>query len=363
MRAAFFALLCVAACASATEPQTVQQNPPLPLRLVQATLAPASENDGGMRDQALAFVGREDLGGPNYRSVCEGLGLDPITEIVRQSAGHRVVMINEAHDAPRHRAFIADLAHALRRRGFDIYAAETLFPVRDEAQPWPAVNDGWYSREPVFGQLLRRARADGWRFAAYDDMATPASAVSPDDQMIYRETRQAENLQSLLAANPEARVLVHAGYDHLLETPEEGGLAMMAERLKAATSLDPLTIDQTRNVAPSDAYVVCDPARLTPAGIDIRLGTPRLSFENGRPAWRQALGQKPIYLPAMANPSVATIWEARNADEPDEAVAVDRVLVRPGETLPFLLAPGRYRAESWSLEHGWSGAPIEFAVN
>jgi hypothetical protein len=90
----------------------------LPPQIIDAAFAPARENDGGTRAQALAFVGREDLAGPDYRPVCAGLSVDPITEIVRQSVGHRVVIINEAHDAPRDRAFIADLATCASPRGF-----------------------------------------------------------------------------------------------------------------------------------------------------------------------------------------------------------------------------------------------------
>ncbi len=363
MRAAVFAIALLAACASAPTPQTGERAPPLPPQIIDAAFAPARENDGGTRAQALAFVGREDLAGPDYRPVCAGLSVDPITEIVRQSVGHRVVIINEAHDAPRDRAFIADLATALRREGFSIYAAETLFPRTGATHTWPSINEGWYTREPIFAQLLRHTRSEGWRFGPYDDMSTPTGMTDAAEQMAYRETRQAENLQALLTANPDARMLVHVGYDHLLEAPEEGGLAMMAERLKASTSLDPLTIDQTRNVASGDRYVVCDPSRLAPAGIDIRLGSPRLTFADGRPAWRQAAGQKPVYLPAMANSSVPTIWEARRADESNDAVPIDRIMIRSSERLPFLLPPGRYRAESWSAESGWSASAIQFEVD
>ena len=65
---------------------------------------------------------------------------------------------------------------------------------------------------------------------------------------------------------------------------------------------------------------------------------------------------------AAAIDRVVSIVEARLADEPDEAVPVDRLLVRPGETLPMLLAPGRYRVESWTRERGWS-APVTVVVD
>jgi len=64
----------------------------------------------------------------------------------------------------------------------------------------------------------------------------------------------------------------------------------------------------------------------------------------------------------MANSSVRTIWEARRADESNDAVPIDRIMIRSSERLPFLLPPGRYRAESWSAESGWSASAIQFDV-
>jgi hypothetical protein len=39
----------------------------------------------------------------------------------------QVVMINEAHHVPRHRAFILALLQRLRRQGFTYFDAETLY--------------------------------------------------------------------------------------------------------------------------------------------------------------------------------------------------------------------------------------------
>lgn len=349
---ALITLIALVACASGNVPAPVGR-PPLPLRLIEAALAAPRENDGGVRNQALAFVGREDLSTPQERPMCDALDLDPIAEIVRQSAGRRLVVINEAHDAPQGRAFISALAMTLRAEGFTIYAAETFSPDIDETRAWPDINDGWYSREPVFGQLLRQARTDGWRFAAYDDMTPPSEAATMDERMAHREARQAENLHALLIANPNARIFVHVGYDHLRESPQEGGGAMMAQILKVETGLDPLTIDQTRNAARGLDFVVCDPANLQSSGADIRLGAPHLDFTDGRPAWRQRTGQHRVTPPRMERATEPTIWEALNHAEPNEAVPVDRVLLRVGEKLPLLLPPGRYRLRSWTQNGGY----------
>ncbi|MEQ1817782.1 MAG: hypothetical protein ABL871_04160 [Terricaulis sp.] len=370
MRAAAFLLFGLAACAISGElsPQAPREAPVFvePFTAALTATAPA-----GARAEFFAHVGREDLFIDRERAVCAPLirnsaAVDPVSEIVRLSEGHRVVIINEAHDHPQHRAFIADVASALRREGFSIYAAETFSPLIREAHAWARVNDGYYTSEPTFGALVRRVRTEGFSLVDYEYPEVESDAPADGNwapRVARREAGQAANLQIILNGRPNERMLIHVGYAHLQELPDDAGNLYMAARLKAATGIDPLTIDLTRYQSANDAFVFCDPEQTSGLRVDFRVGVPRVRFENGRPAWRQAEGQKPFSLPAMANPSVATIWEARSADEPDDAVAIDRVLVLPGETLPFLLAPGRYRAESWSLEHGWSGAPIEFAVN
>lgn len=95
---------------------------------------------------------------------------------------------------------------------------------------------------------------------------------------------------------------------------------------------------------------------------DERTGSP-VTFENGGPSWRQRAGQRPVPVPgALLNSTLSTIVEARFATGLDEAAPVDRLLLRPGETLPLLLAPGRYRVESWTQEHGYS-PPVEVNVD
>jgi hypothetical protein len=49
-----------------------------------------------------------------------------------------------------------------------------------------------------------------------------------------------------------------------------------------------------------------------------------------------------------------TIFEARYANDPDEAVPIDRIFVRPGEDIPLLLPAGAYRLDAWTAAAGWS---------
>jgi hypothetical protein len=50
------------------------------------------------------------------------------------------------------------------------------------------------------------------------------------------------------------------------------------------------------------------------------------------------------------------VYEARHANEPDDAVPADRVLVDPGEDIPLLLAPGRYRVRAWTQGGAWTAS-------
>lgn len=371
MRSAIIAAVMVAACATAAN-----EPPREPSRrgfALERALAPPSDNDGGVRAQLLAMLGREDLfeHPQKWRGVCaplmrNGVAVDPRDEIARRAAAAQIVIINEAHDSPQDRAFIADIAQRLRPIGFSVYAAETLSErAMEPERTWPRLDDGYFTYDPMFGALLRQARTLGYRIVAYEYYVSSEEAPSMEERMTRREEGQTRNLVTrIFEPEPQARVLIHVGYNHVMEREEDefpSGV-MMAQRLKATTGIDPLTIDMTRDAAAGDDFVFCDPDQAPARSVDIRLGTPAVTFEHGRPAWRMRAGQRPTAVPAaLLHPGENTVVEARIASEPDEAVPVDRILLRPGETLPLLLAPGRYRVESWTQAGGWS-APVELSV-
>ena len=103
---------------------------------------------------------------------------------------------------------------------------------------YPTRMTGYYTSEPVYGDLVRTAFKLGYRVVPYEW----AGEYTPDN----RERGQARNLvERILKDNPKAKILVHAGYDHIDETGELVGAKTMAQRLKQMTGIDPLTIDQT----------------------------------------------------------------------------------------------------------------------
>jgi hypothetical protein len=328
--------------------------------------------------QALAVVGRDDLIAQAAAppQVCKplvkgGVDVDPLAEIVRRARDTQVVIVNEAHDAPRDREFIADIAAALRPLGFGTYAAETFSDTVERTGPtYPRTTDGTYSQEPVFGDLLRRARALGYAFVPYEVATTslakrdaPPTAVEIRADVGQREEAEANNLVArIFAVDPHARVLIHVGSAHALETAQRSSdgaeAAWMALRLKQKTGIDPLTISQTSFGPFGDRAVLCGTgAEGEPldASFDMRVMQPATSFEQGRPTWRMALGQRLIGVPAaLKKPLERIIVEARRASEPDDAVPMDCIMMDPGEDLPLLLPPGSYAVRAKTLPGEWS---------
>ncbi len=323
--------------------------------------AKANARDGGLSFQALAMVGREDriaAADDTTPQRCTTTDGAPVAAIAALAANAQVVIVNEAHDSPRDRAFIADLAAALYPLGYHTYAGETLMaPPGNYQTIGPDINDGYYANEPVFGALLGSAKALGYRFLPYDGVGQNTGDQFRD--INTREELQARTLAAWLAGHPDEKLLVHAGYSHNLELTERvedlGRIQWMAERLADKSKLNPLTIDQTTFTAErAGVCATTEAGAAMPLGRDIYVAHPQLTFQRNRPTWRLAEGQRFTDVPrALRRSDARVIVEARRADDSDDAVPVDRVLIDPDETIPLLLAPGRYKARAW-IDDAWT---------
>jgi hypothetical protein len=261
-----------------------------------------------------------------------------------------VVIVNEAHETPRHRELIRQLAIALRAQGYTHFAAET-FSVAVDRHPDEAFgrgDAGFYSMEPAFGQLIRAVKEQGYTLVAYEHEGG-AGAAAGADAIAVREEGQAGNLMTrIFAEQPQAKVLIHVGHAHAAEVPLPSfgrQVPWMAARLKQMTSVDPLTIDQTFCASSSAAIELTAPPPQMPSGaFDVAIAYPETTFFRGRPQWRIDAGAIAIELPAtlVANER-RTIIEARYENEPPDAIPLDRLMLWPGDTLPLLLPAGRVR--------------------
>jgi len=338
-----------------------------------ARIDPADPLAGDNAEQTLSMFGREDLvaaGSADYSATgCNPVtpAVDPLTEIERRARQTSIVIINESHVRSDQRGFIAVVAKRLRAIGYDTLAMETLSHnapnlkaafqspfIRQPNLPYLSDDDGFYLSEAGFGRLGRTAKALGYRLLPYEMIFTgpPPAGETPAQQTIKREEAQATTLAAFVKAHPNAKLLVHVGYDHALEVPTADGNSWMAARLKARTGIDPLTISQTTCRGGGDTTRLSQLPSSEPRGsFDLVVDHPPARFVQGRPAWRVAAGDQPVAIPAALVPASGwRVIEARPVGEPATSVPMDRVAIRHGETIALMLPPGRYQLRAIDIK-------------
>lgn len=162
---------------------------------------------------------------------------DAVDAILENSAEHQIVMVNEAHHVAQHRVLTYRLLEALWDQGFRYFAAEAFASdaatlITSDLLPFSA---GYYTREPVFANLVLHARNLGFQIVSYDYGSDSSSGTSGREQIAALHIRE-----KIFARDPGAKVVIHVGYSHINE--EE----WLAYYLKLDLGFDPLTIDQTR---------------------------------------------------------------------------------------------------------------------
>jgi len=302
-----------------------------------------------------------------------------IPEIVRRAKQTSIVILDENHLDPRGRAFGLEVARALRPLGYTVLAAEALkrdvedAASRDRmaklvADGYPRQSSGYYLDDPVFADFIRQSFALGYRPVAYESTRTDY-AKDPIAAQGQREQDQADNLiRRAVQQYPGAKILVYVGEHHIAERPiaaEGGKVAMMAERLKRATGIDPLTIDQAglsslpMNRPDADLYAIAAPKAqgqsmvlmrhgqplvvgLLAGSVDLQVVHPATTQAGGRPEWLKGMGRQPVPVPQDLLPTSGTrLVQAFVAGEADDAIPVDQVLVSAGTAAPMLMLPSQ----------------------
>ncbi len=301
--------------------------------------------------------------------------LQAIAELARP---YRAVFFNEAHNVAQTRTLTVQLLAKLHAEGFDYFAAETLYQsdTKLSLRGYPTRDSGFYTEEPIYAEMVRTALKLGYKVIAYED----ESAGSPDQ----REAAQARNIyRQVFKRDPQARLVVNAGYGHILEQGRFLGGSSMAEHLRRIAGIDPLTVEQTMlfgHAARSDDHPVYTAVmqQLHPkvpivfvdkagkpwslrAGYDVSVFFPRTRLQRGRPTWLDLGGlRRPYFVSGeRCRRSYPCLVEARYADEGADAIPADRLLlntlppnpvasdrlsnglVAPGSDL--YLRPGKYR--------------------
>lgn len=312
-----------------------------------------AESAVGEHRAALAWF--DPTGSPAFDSVgvvAPGArAVDAARYVAEAATSERVVMINEAHHDASSRLLTLDLLPLLYERGFRYLAAEA-FEATDTAlneRGYPVDSTGLYTRETVFAALVREAARLGYTLVPYE---IERGDEPENDTLSYQQRRDHEQARHLAARtveiDPDARVLVHAGYAHVEETPTDYWTPM-AHYFRQRTGIDPFTVDQTDLGEKSDpryehpAYRAADAAGLlgdrpvvlldadgvplapTRASTDLQVFRPRAGDAAGRPAWLARLpGRTPIRVRLAVCPQTCDVT-VRLPGESAEAVPVDRV--------------------------------------
>lgn len=301
-------------------------------------------------------------------------------EIARLAAHRKIVMINEIHHNAQTRVLTLELLPELRKLGFDHLAIEALandpkltkrgYPIRSSGTE--------YLLEPIYGDIVREAIRLGFTLVPYDD-GTPGGDVQA------RETGQANEIyERVFAHDPDARLVVAAGYAHIDKAVGRLGQARpMAMVLAGLTGMTPLSIDQTQFVDmewgedqyhrmlsrfPTDKPEALvnrntgNPWSAMPKFHDISvISPPTLSlkaFGNStnvmtRPTWLALGGLRHPYPidTHLCRSQMPCAIDAHYIDEPDDATPADiYAFFNDNSSTRLYLRPGRYRLRAWNSE-------------
>jgi len=280
----------------------------------------------------------------------------------------RVMMINERHHAASDRLLTLALLPILRAKGYRYFAAEAFDP-RDRQlneRMYPVAATGTYLRDPVFALLVREALRLGYTLVPYESVRGEEAG---DDSMTTQQRRdftQARNLaRATVEQDPKAKVLVHAGYSHVLERASKR-FTPMALYFRQLTGIDPVTVDQTRLSERSEpryedpAYRACVKAGFLKDGpvilfdakgkpyapvdfaVDYQVFTPHTHYVDGRPAWMACGGLRRAV--SVDVPEAQEQWcmvEAQVPDEPPDAIPLDRCEVEGTEKATLFVPVGQ----------------------
>jgi hypothetical protein len=265
--------------------------------------------------------------------------------ILEMTKNRKAVFFNEAHSAPITRTLTIELLAKLREQGFNYFAAETLYRTSQDLQKrgYPTPNSGFYINEPLYGEMVRSALKLGFKVIAYDAENAGAGDV--------REQAGAANLYGIFKRDPQARLVVNAGFAHIQKTGKYLGGSSMAEFFQKMSGIDPLCVEQTMLIphalqdrdhpyytAVAQAQHLSGPTvfssgdkawTLKPNQYDVSVFFPPTEYVKNRPDWLRLGGLRSVYPVAseLCRNKFPCLIEARYADEGDDAVAADRAVL------------------------------------
>jgi hypothetical protein len=291
----------------------------------------------------------------------------------------QVVMINEEHRTPVHRALTLRLLPLLYARGFRYFAAETLYESDTELNKrgYPTMKTGFYTADPVYADVVRTALKLGYKVIPYEHARMADCRPTPDNPELCndeRERAQAQNLvDRILKNDPQAKIFVHVGRAHNARVRTDQQFAFMGWYFREITGIEPFVIDQVRMSErrnPADEHPLYryatrkwsmnGPTVFQSAGgdlwtdskevADVRVFHPRAEYLDGRPTWLRmgglrrthALDGKKLNLNMRGRLYTGKrplLVQAFVAGEPLGAIPIDQFVLYPGRQIPVLMLP------------------------
>jgi hypothetical protein len=237
----------------------------------------------------------------------------PAKPSITSNASHyRVIMINESHIKPIHRAFTYSLLDDLYKEGYRYFAMEAFNNYSNKCLDSLNVFTGYFTYEPVAGELVRKAKELGFTLISYEDTLASRHSIS------QRDSVQAENIYTVIKKDPSAKILIHAGYAHISEEKIDG-YTPMGWWFRKISGIDPFTIDQTGMTEGSEfeygklfyeffnarfnissTSIIYQNKRpfnpLEEKGYDVILMHPATTYQHNRPAWLSLNGERKVTL-------------------------------------------------------------------
>ena len=232
--------------------------------------------------------------------------------IISNASLYKVIMINESHNKPVHRAFTYSLLEDLYKAGYHYLAMEAFNNYSNKCLDSLNVFTGYFTMEPVAGELVRKALQLGYKLISYEDTLAAEHTIS------QRDSVQAENIYSVIKKDPAAKILVHAGYNHISEEKIDNYIPM-AVWFRRISGLDPFTIDQTGMTEGSEfeygrlfyqyfnaRFTISSPSiiyqnkrpfnPLEEKGYDVIVMHPASTYLHNRPTWLSLNGERTATL-------------------------------------------------------------------
>lgn len=275
--------------------------------------------------------------------------------ILERSVSEQIIIINEAHHNASHRTFASSLLQGLYDNGYRYLGFETLASDSVNTTKFAALNSGYYSKEPEFGNFIYNALKIGFTLFPYE-------AEGNNKQ---REIGEAKNIFDFMQKNKEGKYLIYCGYEHAYEGVHKSWEKTMAGRLSDLTGINPFTIDQTQFSEKSNPKYNEPLLRLTNntnpvvlkdenQGIyngehkelytDIKIIHPITKYVKGRPNWMLTKNRKLYKIQVSEVPNYpALVFAYRKGEYEQKGVPADIIeLNTSGDSRFLILNKGEY---------------------